>query len=763
MKLLKCSVRNFGTLSEFEQDFRAGLTVIKEENGFGKSTLAAFLKTMFYGLPKRAGRSVETNERMKFMPWQGGVFGGRLDFEHNGKNYRVERTFGAREQQDTFKLFDLDSMTESTDFSSDLGVELFGLDAQSFERSVFVPQVEMATEMSNDIRTKLSGLLESSDDLGNFESAAKVLEARAKFYSYQSGKKGEIAELENKIDSLQKSLSDANLAFAELEKIKSELAELNELAEKLASEKEDLRKKITAASDAAALKEQAKNRKEAEDLLSDTKRLLDGLKQRYPNGFAADDELKKAEEKLDEFKASQAALLSLQDDNWDRDELKNLKAYFGEDIPSLQKVEEIKSSVAKLAKLKAKAEAMQAHVDIDTSKPTTNAGAIPKLLIVVAVLLLALGGVALVWQTVVGIILMVLGVVTLGITGFLYLKNMISAGAQSVDKTAMVDEYDATTVEIERLNSEIDAFLSAFPSEETLEKTVEKISQNLRDLERVEKAVEKRDQSAREYQTSTGELLADLDAFFKWYAPEALGEYAGRLAQMRKDADEWARLNAELNRVEKKLAEMPEVKDVPQVEDMPDRDELLQKETELLDRIDEVGRKKVDLKSAQESLFAQLQLRSENEEQLENFKEQYAEATERHKVLVLTLEFLKKAKEDLSRRYLDKVVNGFKKYLEILGVDAKDCFVDTELGVRLDREGSARERNCFSRGVKDMLDIAMRLSLSDALFGENDVALILDDPFVNLDDGRLKNAMELLKRLSEQRQIVYLTCHSSRC
>ena len=32
MKLLKCSVRNFGTLSELEQDFEQGRTVIKEEH-----------------------------------------------------------------------------------------------------------------------------------------------------------------------------------------------------------------------------------------------------------------------------------------------------------------------------------------------------------------------------------------------------------------------------------------------------------------------------------------------------------------------------------------------------------------------------------------------------------------------------------------------------------------------------------------------------------------------------------------------------------
>ena len=46
MKLIECYVNNFGVLSDFSFNFKNGLNVIKEENGFGKSTLAAFIKSM---------------------------------------------------------------------------------------------------------------------------------------------------------------------------------------------------------------------------------------------------------------------------------------------------------------------------------------------------------------------------------------------------------------------------------------------------------------------------------------------------------------------------------------------------------------------------------------------------------------------------------------------------------------------------------------------------------------------------------------------
>ena len=65
MKLLECHVDNFGKLSNYDYRFSEGLTVIQEPNGFGKSTLAAFIKAMLYGFPRTAGRSVAGNERKK--------------------------------------------------------------------------------------------------------------------------------------------------------------------------------------------------------------------------------------------------------------------------------------------------------------------------------------------------------------------------------------------------------------------------------------------------------------------------------------------------------------------------------------------------------------------------------------------------------------------------------------------------------------------------------------------------------------------------
>ena len=135
MKLIKCHIENFGKLQNFDFNFSDGLNSIKHENGWGKSTFATFIKSMFYGLVSTTKRDLDENERKKYLPWQGGNYGGYIDFEVNDKQYRIERFFGKNNSEDTFKLIDLATGKRSGDFSNRIGEELFGLDQEAFERS----------------------------------------------------------------------------------------------------------------------------------------------------------------------------------------------------------------------------------------------------------------------------------------------------------------------------------------------------------------------------------------------------------------------------------------------------------------------------------------------------------------------------------------------------------------------------------------------------------------------------------------------------
>ena len=80
---------------------------------------------------------------------------------------------------------------------------------------------------------------------------------------------------------------------------------------------------------------------------------------------------------------------------------------------------------------------------------------------------------------------------------------------------------------------------------------------------------------------------------------------------------------------------------------------------------------------------------------------------------------------------------------------------------QLMRDGLSRPITQFSSGTQSAAQFCMRLALIDLLFRERPF-LILDDPFVYLDDARTAHAAALVREAAADTQILYLTCHSSR-
>lgn len=139
MKLKRCYIANFGTLHDFSYEFEEGLNTVCQENGWGKTTFGVFIKSMFYGL-EYSRKKLADNERKKYAPWQGGNFGGNVEFSVGEKEYKLERYFGKKDKEDTFCLYDKKTGLVSTDYSENIGEELFFIDAESYARSTYIPQ-----------------------------------------------------------------------------------------------------------------------------------------------------------------------------------------------------------------------------------------------------------------------------------------------------------------------------------------------------------------------------------------------------------------------------------------------------------------------------------------------------------------------------------------------------------------------------------------------------------------------------------------------
>lgn len=218
MYLIECYINNFGKLSDERIRFSEGLNTLFRENGWGKSTLLAFIKAMLYGLDDTRRQSLDENERKKYTPWQGGVFGGSLSFFDGVASYRIERVFAQKSADDSFVLYDISTGLVSNRYSAAVGEELFGIDENGFLRTVFLSEKNISNtndkKSLSSISAKLSNLVGVSGDVGEIDDAFKLLDERRKFY-YKKGGGGEIGRLDAKI-------SDVNIKLDELLRVKEE-------------------------------------------------------------------------------------------------------------------------------------------------------------------------------------------------------------------------------------------------------------------------------------------------------------------------------------------------------------------------------------------------------------------------------------------------------------------------------------------------------------------------------------------------------------
>lgn len=303
MKLIKCYIENFGGLSNYQVDFQPGITVIQEENGFGKTTLAEFIRTMFYGFP-RSGKTMDKNPRKKYTPWNGGAFGGYLVFEHDGKSYRIDRKFGSTPKGDTFTLTDAKTHKKSTDFTENIGMELFGLDGESFDRSTYMPQNhDNGTVATTGIQSKLGNLVHDTNDLNNYDKAIKALKEKRSSYIPYKGKSGSVAELGGQITELQNELDAVQAKRPELEQLQQQLERLREAKSIKAGAREAIHLERQQRSQYDAKLSAQKQLQSLSGRSLQLEQQQNDLAEQYPKGIPTLDEVKQMEQLLGKLPA----------------------------------------------------------------------------------------------------------------------------------------------------------------------------------------------------------------------------------------------------------------------------------------------------------------------------------------------------------------------------------------------------------------------------------------------------------------------------
>ncbi len=246
LKLKKCQVFSFGKLKNYSYDFSDDINCILEDNGFGKTTFAVFIKSMFFGL-NDSKKNIEENERKKYRPWNSTEkFGGNLVFEKEGKEYKIERLFGTKTQEDALSLTELFS-GQKLNVDNNFARELFNIDEEGFCATVFYLK---KADFSN---SKLDNLIgtENTFEADKFSLAISSIEKKMKSFKSR-GEKGLIADkkrelflLKEKIEQAKTSLNSLSKTETEIEIIKKELNQLKkeifELGRSLEQDKLDSR------------------------------------------------------------------------------------------------------------------------------------------------------------------------------------------------------------------------------------------------------------------------------------------------------------------------------------------------------------------------------------------------------------------------------------------------------------------------------------------------------------------------------------------
>lgn len=762
MKLIKCYIENYGTLSKYELDFSDKLTVINEDNGFGKSTLASFIKAMFYGLPQTTKRKVEENERKLRAPWQGGNFGGTLEVEIGGKRYRIERFFGSKANADTFRLFDLESGSESSDYSENIGVEIFGIDAEGFERSVFLPQLKIETGANTSITAKLTDLVENSDDLNNYDKAMDSLKKRKNEYSTGRGK-GFVPTLREDIAAAESRLEDCKAAAGNVAELGSRCKEHERTATLLEKELLQVREDLRIASDMAALSEQKKRKFELESEISALKVKADEITKLYPNGLPEEDVLSKALQNADDFKALSNEYRVLAGNGENEQELVALRETFSGVELQAADIESARQKAFELNELKIKLNAKQEFLKTVNNKTDGAKSSLQKPLGIVAVVLAVVGCALFIYNVTAALAVLLLGVCVGVVSGFLYLKGMISQNAPGADVSAVKVECERLNGQVLSLTSELEAFFARFNLDGDYSEQAYRLKSKWDEYQKLQNVAENREQRLSQVQGKLTEAKLWLDEFWKRFAVREVDDYYTELLKMRDYKKALFSVQAELSDKQARLSALPELEQNAVRTDL-DREELLKQEKALSAEVDRVNKLILELKNRITSLAVLADAVPDLENEIASLKVSLAEKESELFTIEKTMEFLEIARGNLSNKYRGTMSEGFKKYADMmLGDDIGRFLLDSDLNINIERYGKAQEKESFSTGYQNLIDIATRFALVDALYKGEKPPVVLDDPFVNLDKGKIENALALLQKLAEDRQIIYLTCHDSRC
>ncbi len=821
MKLIDCYIENFGKLSDFKLSFSDGINTIKKDNGYGKTTLTVFIKAMLFGLDDTKKMKLEQNDRKHYMPWQGGRCGGSLTFETKGKKYRIERTFMPKAADDTFTVYDVKSGKVSYDFKENVGEELFGIDADGFERTVFLSEANLSGKNENKtVSAKLSNLVGCDGDLGVMDEAVELLEKQRKIY-HRRGGAGEIGEIKAKRLDIERKINDLTRLKGVYAEEEEKLVGIISGLDKLYTKKKHLAKEARLADEARIKRTYEKQYTEMKASVEGDERTLTALKIFFKNGLPTAEETERAKEL-----AAESKRIYSESEREGESEFRSLSDFFrcGIDESEFTRAKELSAAISEKRKEAEIIERTLSYADADVPRQTSKIDASEEYIqqlssikkpqkakkscrisLPLGIIILALGVAAGILINPIAYSLTALGAIILifGIKNVTELKKartdkkiydaanefIISEGFEaesdgkklldilreinSRERAAEARRYEArlnrarlNELKEEIITAEQDAceFIAHFPRTDAATVT-ESVNEILRRrdiylaLSEREKAITQRkeEQFAR-----AAKYRSEADEFlnrFPTVTDRPFDEINEKLIEYTALSRSVERMRATLDAFAKEHGINPSA-----ITPVGSEERAFSVDSTIIDtKISELERNKAITERQCKIISEELECEDELTAERDELLTKELEYEKRLGIILKTQKYLGEAKDILTSKYLSKTKTAFDKYVNIISRESgEDFHMDTSFAVMKNERGTLRQTEAYSRGTRDLYALAARFALIDSLYENESPFVILDDPFAYFDDAKLSRATAVLSAIAKDRQIIYLTCASAR-
>lgn len=653
MIIESCYIAQFGKWKEKSFSFSDSLNSFLWENGEGKTTLMHFFHIMFYGLSGERKQEISENDRKHYMPFHGGSFGGNIHFQENGKKYILERSFGLRKAEDSFRLL-TEQGKESHDFSENIGEEIFSLDSEGFQRVCMISHEDLSFHFNSAVHAKLGNVSGDEEDMKKFQKVQDTLKDAINALS-PNRRTGAIFKKRLEEESLTAGLLGKKKEEENVLRLEEEVLRLKEKERQIEKRERELEKAVR---DGILEKEALGKKVEYRKLLEE----LEKARARYDNA--------KRWYYQERFSALSPS---------ERDRL------WKEEIPELKR---------KIASLKEEAKKPALDYFSEEREIEMKRNPLPLLLLAFAFCFLLLF-----ILKISGLSIPVPGSLSLLIALIL---SCISFAVYYGEKEKRKSELGKRQGEEEKRKKE-EAFKMASLEELLLR------SHKLEEMGSLEKELEERKEALDLFLAKEGE-------------PDTKGDEEKPFS---------------LEERQKKLEEIREEGEV------------------LRDRIREKREEREERAEA-------LRILSEQERRLSSIREERIAMEERIHILQLCKEYMEKAKEAFSAQYSEPILKAFGKYFQELSGSELQFVMTDDLEIEFLEGGIRRSTAYLSEGLQDICRLSLKLAIFDAMFPEKNGLLFLDDPFCHFDDEKGKKGLELLKKLAEDRQILYFSCSLAR-